>query len=118
MDIFHHDLEAVEASCFGNWTSLMKFTARFSFTMPSLAAKNASTCDIKCLLPSLRFSQWFRSYVKVYFLSCPEAGFGFFIHLPDGGILDGQYHKSIFFSLSNTSSSCFIDTFLYRYYFT
>lgn len=45
----------------GSCTSFMKRMARFSLTMPSLAAKKASTCEMKWRSPSESFSQCFMS---------------------------------------------------------
>lgn len=45
----------------GSCTSFMKRMARFSRTMPSLAAKKARTCEMKWRSPSDSFSQCFMS---------------------------------------------------------
>jgi hypothetical protein len=43
MDVLHSDLEAVERFGLGSATSAMKRSPKFSFTIPSLPAKNART---------------------------------------------------------------------------
>merc|ERR1719295_1479609 len=48
----------------GSWTSSPKFSSRFSSTMPSLAAKKASTCLMKCCSFLFSFGQSFWSWER------------------------------------------------------
>ena len=75
MDVFHHNLKTIEknlASVY--WTSRTIFSARFSFTMPSLAAKRAvHTCFMKWRSSSLSFIPVCKILHKINFLSRPET---------------------------------------------
>ena len=48
----------------GIWISFMKRTPKFSKTIPSEAAKNANTCEMKCFSSAVSFSQCFMSSCK------------------------------------------------------
>jgi len=48
----------------GIWISFMKRTPKFSKTIPSEAAKNANTCEMKCFSSGVSFSQCFMSSCK------------------------------------------------------
>lgn len=90
---------------------------RFSLTMPSLAAKNANTWEMKYFSSSFRDSQCCRSLDRstwththtttslhwaefvsrvserrrhVYLLGRPERRLGLLVHLPDVVVLDGE----------------------------
>ena len=48
----------------GIWISFMIRTPKFSKTIPSEAAKNANTCEMKCFSSAVSFSQCFMSSCK------------------------------------------------------
>lgn len=91
---------------------------RFSLTMPSLAAKKAKTCEMKCISSGFNLSQCSKSLdkstwgmkhtwagdagLKIFntfstqpnLFNCPEGGLGLFVHLPNVGVLDGEDDKA------------------------
>ena len=84
VDVFHHDLETVEAACF--WD--LDFTAE---TLDKVLVDDAIRCGeegenvrdevaliiVEAVVPVVKV------FGKVDFLGSPEGGFGFLVHLPD-----------------------------------
>src|ERR1700761_7361805 len=93
----------------------MKFTARFSFTIPSLAAKKARMCDTKCFSPGLRFSQCFRSSERSISSAVQKLASHFLYISQISGYLIGRITKRSLFSLSSNSVSSFCIA-LFNYY--
>ena len=64
MDVFDGDLQSIKTTGFSELNFLIEPKARFSLTMPSLAAKKARTWEIKCFSFLSSFSQSVRSLAR------------------------------------------------------
>src|SRR5205809_5389703 len=94
----------------------MKFTARFSFTIPSLAAKNARMCEMKCFSPELRFSQCLRSSDRSISSAVQKLASAFLYISQILGYLMGRITNRSLFSRSNNSFSKLIDVYLFLFF--
>ena len=69
---------------------------RFSFTMPSEAAKNASTVEMKWRSLSLSFcSQSFMSWQRSISSAVQNEASALLVHGPDVGVFDGEEHEAV-----------------------
>jgi hypothetical protein len=106
MDVFHHDLETIKAACFRQlYLTDMKFTARFSFTIPSLAEKESKDVGDEVSFAIIQAVPVLLVIRKVDLFGGPEAGFRLFLYISQiAGYLIGKRTKRSLFSFSNTSS--------------
>jgi hypothetical protein len=82
MDILHHDLKAIKASCFRNCTSLMKFTARFSFYDSIAGSKECEYMRNEMTLSIVEGGPIFGVSTQINLFGRPETGFVLFILFP------------------------------------
>src|SRR5690349_14712114 len=95
MDIFHHNLEPVEASCFRK-LNLTHEVHRQVFVYYSIAGREeGQDMGNKMALTIIQGGPVLQVAAKIYLFGCPEAGFVLFVHLPNLWIVDGKDYKTI-----------------------
>ncbi|KAI5341413.1 hypothetical protein L3X38_020687 [Prunus dulcis] len=82
----------------------MNLPARFSKTMPSEAAKKASTWVMKCFSPGVRVSQWRRSWQRSTSSAVQKEASAFLYISQISGYWIGNIQKRSGFGASNGSS--------------
>lgn len=95
MDILHHHLETVEASCFRALNFSGKSLSEIFDNNTIGGGKEGKNMLDKMSLIIIEFSPIFEILGKIDFFSGPEAGHLILIHLPDIVVLDWKNDESI-----------------------
>lgn len=95
MDVFHHDLESIEASSFWNLNFSAEFLSQVLIDNAVRGCEEGKHVFDEMLLIFVEFFPMLLVLRKVNFINNPEGGKSILVHLPDVVVLDGKNNKSI-----------------------
>ena len=99
MDVFDCNLEAVEASCFGDCDFGDEVAAQIFVDNSVRGSKECKDVGDEVTFVGMEVEPVGGVHCEADFLCCPQRCFGCFVHLPDVIVFDGKEDKTVWIVL-------------------